>query len=361
MEKISAKIIKCASYPLFALSPASQPQKQKTRPTEPSAYLQQSKQAMRLKTVDEMWAGLLEIHRLTRGSRWSRFLSRPLNYAYGIGFRKMIYPVTKRSKVATVKLIDGREMKIPLPGAMDVFLFGAKTHDSEIRLSKFLLLHPGACRSFVDVGAHIGFFSRLVEAAASAENRDCHVLAVEPSPVNFQFLSVNTRDCKNTRLVQAAVSATQGETEFFQFPELYAEYNSLNREQYTQHAWFRKYTPEKIVVKTITLDRLADDYSVSPTLIKIDVEGAEAQVIRGATAVLTRYSPYLILEFLSDPHRNRGQQQAHELLLQHGYAGYAIDENGKLISCPDPQAYLDQIRTDSDNFFYCHASKKLPG
>ena len=52
---------------------------------------------------------------------------------------------------------------------------------------------------------------------------------------------------------------------------------------------------EKLTVRTETLDRCLPDGYV-PTLIKIDVEGAELQVFEGAIETISRYKPIIIFE-----------------------------------------------------------------
>jgi FkbM family methyltransferase len=52
--------------------------------------------------------------------------------------------------------------------------------------------------------------------------------------------------------------------------------------------------------KTITIDKFVEDTNIIPTIIKIDVEGAELNVLKGCQKTLLKYKPKIILEIHSD-------------------------------------------------------------
>lgn len=52
-------------------------------------------------------------------------------------------------------------MNIALPASTDIYLTGGKSHDSEIRLAKFLIKNLNQGDNFVDIGAHYGYFTLL--------------------------------------------------------------------------------------------------------------------------------------------------------------------------------------------------------
>ena len=82
----------------------------------------------------------------------------------------------------------------------------------------------------------------------------------------------------------------------------------------------------KVEVQAITLDAYCEKASVRPTFLKLDVEGAEADVIRGAEAILKKYHPEIALEVIAGI-----PAAAPKLLLDLGYEASRIDENGDLI------------------------------
>lgn len=56
-------------------------------------------------------------------------------------------------------------------------------------------------------------------------------------------------------------------------------------------------------VPSVTLDRLAEEVGLAPDLVKIDVEGAEAEVLAGARELTHRHRPQFLVEMHSIPDR----------------------------------------------------------
>jgi hypothetical protein len=79
----------------------------------------------------------------------------------------------------------------------------------------------------------------------------------------------------------------------------------------------------KTVIETITLDTFCGELGRTPDLMKIDVEGAELLVLRGATQLLHKFHPAIILAvhpyWLPAGHSSR---QLFELLSEDGYRIY---------------------------------------
>ena len=137
---------------------------------------------------------LAAIEQLARGSVLGRFFKNPVRYVAAIGYWRLFYPLKKRGKFARARTFFGAEMEVVLPSATEIFLFGAKTHDSEIRLARFLLknLRPG--HTFCDVGAHFGYFTLLASQLVGENGR---VIAFEASRSTFEILKKNTIQAAN--------------------------------------------------------------------------------------------------------------------------------------------------------------------
>jgi hypothetical protein len=76
-------------------------------------------------------------------------------------------------------------------------------------------------------------------------------------------------------------------------------------------------------VRTSTLDAMVGDRPVH--MIKIDVEGAEGRVLRGAEAVLTRHHPMLLMEFSPPSLESTSQMSGRDLLGYLTSLGYSVD------------------------------------
>ena len=135
----------------------------------------------------------------------------------------------------------------------------------------------------VDVGCHRGQFLRdFLRLAPEGEH-----WAFEPIPALAQELK---RDFPAVRVVEAALSDASGEASFFIVPDAPAR-SGLHRRDFLGTASARR----EIKVRTEALDTLIP-VATSIALVKIDVEGAEGLVMRGARRTLERCRPFVIFE-----------------------------------------------------------------
>lgn len=134
----------------------------------------------------------------------------------------------------------------------------------------------------VDVGAHVGFFT--VKAATKAKKGI--VIAIEPHPENFRKLLINIKlnNLNNVIPLNLALWDRQGTLKLYNF-NLSGIYSVVYPG--------RQFT----LVKANTLDNVLKSLGIDQVdLVKIDVEGAELKVLKGATASLKRRIRSLILE-----------------------------------------------------------------
>ena len=89
---------------------------------------------------EDIWNHLLRSEKKARASRLNRFFRNPLLYTSLLTYRYILFPFLKKDVYATAIPFYGFKMKILLPSGTDILLNGIKSHDSEIRLSKFLTL-----------------------------------------------------------------------------------------------------------------------------------------------------------------------------------------------------------------------------
>jgi FkbM family methyltransferase len=151
-----------------------------------------------------------------------------------------------------------------------------------------------------DVGAHAGYFTlaaaRLVGEAGS-------VVAFEPDSRNRSALEahVNRNQLENVRVIPKAVWSASGSVGFAQDDTHYD----------------RSYGHVEVLAETrveaVALDDLHDERA--PDLIKVDVEGGEADVLAGAVRTLSRARPIVILE----AHSAEGSEGVRRLLVGAGY------------------------------------------
>ena len=139
-----------------------------------------------------------------------------LHVLYRVGCRPVVgYPLLlcwqkgwlpKPRRNATALLRDGRVLQCQLADRTQRTMYFGLFEPRETRLLEELL-DPGD--TFIDVGAHIGWFTTV---AARCVGEAGQVVACEPYPSNAAMLKRNlTRnDCTNVRLVEAALGSGLG-------------------------------------------------------------------------------------------------------------------------------------------------------
>ena len=286
-----------------------------------------------------------KVEALARGSKIKRLLYDPWKYFYALFIVKMLH--RKNGIIEKATTFFGAPMSLLLPASTDIYLTGGKTHDSEIRLAKYFIAHVQATHQAIDIGAHFGYFTLLFSALA----REGHVYSFEPSNNNYALLEANTRK-KNITIDHRAVSRQNGSISFFEFPVLFSESNSIYADQYQNEQWFKDSGFKEITVECITLDSYCKTHSIMPDFIKIDVEGAEHDVISGAQNILRQSNPVIAMEFVCPERGNKNHHTAQDLLHQMGYTSYVIRDDGSLREIKDINKYLDDKKLESDNIIF---------
>ena len=102
-------------------------------------------------------------------------------------------------------------------------------HETETRRALERLTRPGMVA--LDIGAHIGYHTRLLARQVGAAGR---VIALEPHPRTFETLRQNTRDLPNVTALQAAASESAGSAELHDYLMMSAS-GSLQYDQALAH------------------------------------------------------------------------------------------------------------------------------
>lgn len=193
----------------------------------------------------------------------------------------------------------------------------------ELEIVDFIRQNLNAGDCFIDVGANIGFFTLL---AADLISADGLVLAFEPTPDTYEKLSenINLNGFTNTLKHKTALSDFNGTSVFNVSVEGYDAFNSFSTPVHGN-----EYKKEEIEVQALdNFYTLIEAYK-DRILVKIDVEGWEYNVIKGAKEILTTLNPVLILEF-NDENTNSSPQKCsdlYRLLESYGYELFKLSNN----------------------------------
>lgn len=155
----------------------------------------------------------------------------------------------------------------------------AMTGVFDLAVTEALVRLVDAGDTVVDAGANIGYMSALLARAIGSTG---HLLAFEPHPELFQVLEQNLAGPNaggcTVRLYRAALGAEQG-SGFLLVPDDFNQNDGLSHMSATAGA-----RGTSLEVEVDTLDRLVGDAYVHA--LKLDVEGYEPQVLKGAVRLL---------------------------------------------------------------------------
>jgi len=173
--------------------------------------------------------------------------------------------------------------------AFQLFWLGGHFYEPITRALLEALLCPGD--TFVDIGAHLGFFS----LTTGLYNPEVKVIAFEPNPKNFRILQANAAANGLVNIVcePIAISDTDGTgtlylTESDMSASLMKDFQAEDTEQIGS-----------IEVSTSSLDSYFQRRRIDgPVLIKVDMEGHEPAFFRGAAQTIAKQKPDIILEVL---------------------------------------------------------------
>jgi FkbM family methyltransferase len=174
------------------------------------------------------------------------------------------------------------------------------------------LIRPGdRC---VDVGANIGVHAVRL---ARLTGQDGEVIAIEPDPdvVRRTQRNIALNGLANVRVISAAASDRAGELRLYRPGP-----GDTNRARASLH-YYPYLTGATVIVPVVTVDDLCAGAPVS--LIKIDVEGHEAAVLRGAAGTIARHAPSLVFEHAPEL-RGDVVQPPFGWLADRGYAIFRI-------------------------------------
>lgn len=178
----------------------------------------------------------------------------------------------------------------------------------------------------LDIGAHIGSYTLFM--AHLLDPSQGRVYAFEPSPHNFEKLKHHTliNKLNHVEIYNMAVGSEDGEIDFY----LASQNNSSMSSMYRKEQGYQKTT-----VPVCTLEHFVHEKKIQRlNFIKMDVEGAEPDVIEGGRDVLLHFAPHMLLELNGILLSRRGSHPGEmvKLLQSLNYSVFPIDRPTKELS-----------------------------
>lgn len=194
----------------------------------------------------------------------------------------------------------------------------------EAHITDLITHYMKTCKCFVDVGAHLGYYTCIASKLAP----QAQIYAFEMDSQNFELLTKNIalNQAQNVDAYQVAVTNSNNEVQYIKETDSPSSGFELsnNPERDSRYG-------SLVSVKGVSLDAFFRDKLLMPDLVKIDVEGAELQVLEGMRHLLQTANPQIFLEIHPEKILNFNATVAQVLDLLFS-AGYEIYEHDKLKS-----------------------------
>jgi FkbM family methyltransferase len=218
-------------------------------------------------------------------------------------------------------------------------------------VTEFIAQRLKGAEVFVDVGANLGYYTCIAGKLLPAGK----IHAFEMDALNYALLkrNVELNQFSNVLIHKMAVSDQVGVLEYIRDTDSPSLGFGLSRNAGRD----QKYG-ELVSVPTTTLDAVLEEYQGESMVIKIDVEGAEYDILRGMTRMLNEDRIQFFIEMHPDRilNFNATTDDVLHLLFEHGYKIYEIDKKPTRQSLRELQPLQRGALITKNNIIYAHKS-----
>lgn len=222
-------------------------------------------------------------------------------------FRRMLASAPDRTSEDLYMYLDPQEW-------IQITMLSGRPYEPETSRLIRRLLGPGD--TFVDVGAHVGWFALI---AARCVGKSGRVVAVDPQPYNCERLMNNAMANGFENIVVVPVAAS--DIDNF---AIVRQQGARDKARFSLDGRGVNDTIVRFYCPTIRLDTLLRQLEIDEAnIVKIDVEGLEASVLRGAESILRRVRN-IVLEVLPET-PNQNTKEVIEILTAAGFHIQQVD------------------------------------
>ena len=265
-------------------------------------------------------------------------LYRKLPYKLMSGLLKNSYYKFLRSDIqnrTVIKNVDGINYELDLTEVIDSAIYFNQSREPDTTKALKLLCKPGMI--VIDIGANVG--SHTLPLANSVGDKG-KVYAIEPVPWALDKLR------KNLALNHFSSDYTDENAEF----SLRASFkttseNPVNENGGLSESWWS--ACEKVSVKVDTLDNFIVKENIPHVdVIKLDVDGFEVKVLKGAERILQSFKPIILMELAPSWLKEKGDS-IEELLSYLIKCGYKFYDETTFLEVPEILNSVSKIKSDS--------------
>lgn len=226
--------------------------------------------------------------------------------------------------------------------------------DAELLLLEFLLSKNSV---FFDIGTNKGEYAYYAEKLINPKN----IYLFEPEKkLNKQLQAIFS----NCQIFDMALSNNKG-THQFKIPLINGVADNCLSSLEVENKEDNETEAIIYEVKTDTLDNFIAEKNIKPDLIKIDVEGHELSVLKGAENFISQHYPTLIIEIEQRHHKVINIESVFESFKEKGYNCYYYSKKQSQLFPYDNKTHLTNTKeffgkiNYINNYIFIHESNKI--
>jgi len=275
--------------------------------------------------------------------RWLRFLRHPVRSVL-----PRLLGATNKVRKLRAPTFFGTDMTVVLPEVVSTLVYRHHCYEADLSHAMIYFLKPGD--TFFDVGAHFGYASLLASRLVGTTGK---IVAFEPTPRTRAILQENLAPISSARVEPLAVWDKEADIELQDFGLQRSAWNSFTKPRAPDSRAHDFVESVKFSVRTTSIDAYVARTGLVPSFMKIDVESAEMDVLRGADETLRKGNTIVSLEVGDyDISGIASSRALVEYLNGLGFRAYEMRE-GK------PESHRPKERYDYQNIVFVPASRPV--
>lgn len=222
---------------------------------------------------------------LSKGTKIQKVIKTPIKMLYS-----QILINSKKTIKTKAKTFWDENIFVVIPEVVSINIY--RYGFFEEGLTKMVLKYLKAGMTFLDIGAHFGYFTLLGSYIVGQKGQ---VHSFEPTPSTFKILIENVSDKNNVVLNNKAVFSQKKFITINDYGIEYSAFNSMYGARLPEDK-LEKLTLNKYEIEAVTIDEYIENKGIRPDFIKIDAESAEYQILIGMERTIEKYHPIISIE-----------------------------------------------------------------
>jgi len=261
---------------------------------------------------------------LSKGTRIQRLLKSPTKLAYS-KFLELISVWFRQSFSLKANTFWDEQMLVVIPERVSLSIYRYGFFEEDLTRMLLEYLEPGM--TFIDVGAHFGYFTVL---GAFIVGNKGQIHSFEPTQSSFDILRANVSNRNNVILNRNAVSSEQKTVSINDYGIRYSAFNSMYEARLPRYIK-SNLTHKRFEITAIPIDEYVEIKNIKPSFVKVDAERCEYEILVSMQETIDKFRPIVSIEVGDeDLQTYPSSKSSIDFLMDRNYTPYEFND-GKIM------------------------------